>query len=108
MVRPPDVVPALGHGSLSGQAASSGDVLEVDSVVARAPRPLLVRFPSLRPALHSVRFRVFRQVRLPLLLVLDEGRLRVFAVCAQAKTLSVQGILRLLIGIRLSGKDEEN
>ena len=108
MVRPPDVVPALGHGTLSGQAASSGDVFEVDSVVARAPHPLLVRFPSLRPALHSVRLQVCGQVRLPLLLVLDEGRLRVFAVCAQAKTLSVQGILRLLIGIRLAGKDEEN
>ena len=99
MVRPPDVVPALGHGSLSGQAASSGDVLEVDSVVARAPRPLLVRFPSpsqrSSPGLRSGQ-------------VLDEERLRVFAVCAQAPTLSVQRILRLLMGIRLAGKDEEN
>ena len=91
VVRPPDKVPALRHGTLSGQAASSGDVLEVDSVVARAPHPLLVRFPSLRPALHSVRLRVCGQVRLPLLLVLDEERLRVFAVCAQAPTLPVFG-----------------
>merc|ERR1719391_467534 len=109
VVLPEDTVRTLvREDSIVHQAASGGDVLEVDGTIAHAPHPLLVLFPSLRPALHSVRLHICRQVRLPLLLVLDEERFRVFAVGTQAKTLPVQIVVRVLVGIGLDQKDENN
>ena len=70
-----------------------------------APHPLLARFPRLCPSFHSACSWICSQVGLPLLLVLDEERFRVFAVGAQE---SVQRVLRLLVGLTLHRKDENN
>ena len=69
--------------------------------LASAPHPLLVRLPVLLATTHNGRLHIDSQVSLPLLLVLDQERFRVLA-------LSVQRVLRPLVGLRLDGTDENN
>ena len=82
----------------------------MDRAVTLAPHPLLVLLPSLRPSIHSIRRKIYSQVRLLGLgaPVLDEERFRVVAAGAQIPIKSVQRAPRLVVGIGPHQKDENN
>ena len=82
----------------------------MNRAVTLAPHPLLVLLPSLCPSIHSIRRKIYSQVRLLRLgaPVLDEERFRVVAAGAQIPIKSVQRAPRLVVGIGLHQKDENN